>query len=115
MLADHLTGQRDYSLQIWSVLVFEGRYRLYIAMVHGALPAQRAQVADGLRKRRLPADDVDPAPDRRQKALRPSAQGIAETRHAESAIERDQARCGAPVDDGQPSRWNRSVSVFTVK
>jgi hypothetical protein len=27
---DHLSGRRDYSLQLWSVVALEGWYRMYI-------------------------------------------------------------------------------------
>lgn len=30
MIADHLSEQRDYSLQLWSVIALEGWYRMYI-------------------------------------------------------------------------------------
>jgi asparagine synthase (glutamine-hydrolysing) len=30
MIADHLSGRRDYSLQLWSIVALEGWYRMYI-------------------------------------------------------------------------------------
>jgi len=30
IIADHLSGRRDYSLQLWSILALEGWYRMYI-------------------------------------------------------------------------------------
>ena len=30
MVADHLVGKRDYSLQLWSVIALEGWHRMYI-------------------------------------------------------------------------------------
>jgi hypothetical protein len=29
-MADHLTGRRDYSLQLWSLVTLEAWYRMYI-------------------------------------------------------------------------------------
>jgi asparagine synthase (glutamine-hydrolysing) len=30
LIADHLSGRRDYSLQLWSIIALEGWYRMYI-------------------------------------------------------------------------------------
>jgi hypothetical protein len=30
MMGDHFLGRRDYSLQLWSILVLEAWYRMYI-------------------------------------------------------------------------------------